>query len=73
MCLLFSIGDRVTSQNDDDEILKKEKIIAIKSMRHNHDKNISLLQNEQIYESESYDSSLFMSTNYKTNWIILIY
>ena len=66
--LLFSIGDRVTSQNDDDdEKLTKEKIIVIKSMCYNHDKNIPLLQNEQYYESESYDSLQFMSTNCKTN------
>ena len=57
--LLFSIGDRVTSQNDDDdEKLTKENIIAIKSMCYNHDK---------YYESDLYDSSLFMSTNCKTN------
>ena len=66
LCLLFSIGDRVTSQNDDEK-LTKEKIIVIKSMCYNHDKNIPLLQNEQYYESESYDSLQFMSTNCKTN------
>ena len=66
MWLLFSIRDRVTSQNDDEK-LTKEKIIVIKSMCYNHDKNIPLLQNEQYYESKSYDSLQFMSTNCKTN------
>ena len=68
MWSLFSVRDRVTSQNDDDdEKLTKEKIIVIKSMCYNHDNNNPLLQNEQNYESESYDSSQLMSTNCKTN------